>query len=70
MLIIPAALPWRVVEDFLRKIRFSELIAKDDEEVGEIVRGDARMTRSFNPHDGFRIFTNFHRELVKRSRDS
>jgi len=28
------------------------------------------MTRSFNPHNGFRIFTNFHRELVKRSRDS
>jgi hypothetical protein len=66
----PAALPWRVIESFLGKIRFSDLIGKDDEEIGEIVRGAARMTRGFNPQGGFKIFAEFHRELVRRARDS
>jgi hypothetical protein len=66
----PLALPLKCIEDFLSKVKFSRLMEADEEGIRNMVCGAGKLTPRFAPKGGWKNFSEFHVELVKKAKES
>jgi endonuclease III len=64
----PIALPTKVINAFLNKVKFSRLLEVKEDEIKEMVCGAGKLTRKFNPNGGWEGFAKFHIKLVEKAK--